>query len=133
MRLTIKLFALLDFISIILLSKQFLGIITHLNEIPKETLSQIKVILMLPLFISLFLSAIELFLLKKIGFITYYVQFPFRLIVWIFSIGFITFLPELFNLGDGWFNLLFKICFIAEFFRIYYTIKIYKTLFKSIA
>lgn len=126
MRYTIKFFAFLDIISIALLGKQFWEIITHLNEIPHETLSQAKVILMLPLFASLFISAVGLMLFKKIGFIAYYIQFPFRLVVWVFSIGFITFLPEYFNLGERWFDILFRICFIAEFFRLYFTIKIHR-------
>ena len=126
MRYTIKFFAFLDIISISLLGKQFWEIITHLNEIPHETLSQAKVILMLPLFASLFISAVGLMLFKKFGFIAYYIQFPFRLVVWVFSIGFITFLPEYFNLGERWFDILFRICFIAEFFRLYFTIKIHR-------
>nr|WP_199159004.1 hypothetical protein [Pedobacter sp. ASV2] len=126
MRYTIKFFAFLDIISIALLGKQFWEIITHLNEIPHETLSQAKVILMLPLFVSLFISAVGLMLFKKFGFIAYYIQFPFRLVVWVFSIGFITFLPEYFNLGERWFDILFRICFIAEFFRLYFTIKIHR-------
>ena len=125
MRVPAKLFAILDIISILLLSKQFWAIITHIDEIPNQTLSQVRVILTLPLFFSLFISAIGLFLFKKFGFITYYIQFPFRLIVWIFSIGFITFLPEALNLGEKWFDILFKVCFIAEFFRLYFTIQIH--------
>jgi len=126
MRYTIRVFALLDVISIALLGKQFWEIITHLNEIPQEILSQAKVVLMLPLFVSLFISATGLMLFKKFGFITYYIQFPFRLIVWVFSIGFITYLPELLNLSGKWFDILFRMCFIAEFFRLYFTIKIHQ-------
>lgn len=126
MRTATKFFALLDVISILLLAKQFWAIITHINEIPDQLLSQIRVVLTLPMFLSLFLSAVGLFLFKKFGFITYFIQFPFRLIVWIFSIGFITFLPEILNLGERWFDILFKICFIAEFFRLYFTIQIYR-------
>lgn len=126
MRNTIRIFALLDIISIVFLAPSFYEIITHLNQIPAEFLSQARVILTLPLFISLFISAAGLMLFKKFGFITYYLQFPFRLVVWVFSIGFITFLPEWFKLGENWFNLLFKICFIAEFFRLYFTIQIQK-------
>ena len=126
MRTATKFFALLDVISILLLAKQFWAIITHINEIPDQLLSQIRVVLTLPMFLSLFLSAVGLFLFKKFGFITYFIQFSFRLIVWIFSIGFITFLPEILNLGDRWFDILFKICFIAEFFRLYFTIQIYR-------
>lgn len=131
MKNTAKFFALLDIISVILLAKQFWGIITHLNEIPDQVLSQVKVFLLLPLFLSLFVSATGLFLFKKFGFITYYVQFPLRLIVWVFSIGFITYVPELLNLNlsDKWFDILFRVCFIAEFFRLYFTIQIHRKTF----
>lgn len=123
---TSKFFGILDIISILLLAKQFWAIVMHLNEIPDQILSQIKVILLLPLFLSLFASAIGLILFKKFGFITYYVQFPFRLLVWVFSIGFITYLPELLNLSDNWFYILLRVCFIGEFFRLYFTIQIHR-------
>jgi len=129
MKNTGRFFALLDLISIFLLARQFWQILTHLNEIPDQILSQAKVILLLPLFVSLFISAIGLILFKKFGFITYYIQFPFRLIVWVFSIGFITFLPEMLSLGEKWFDILFRLCFIAEFFRLYFTIKIHRSVF----
>jgi len=129
MKNTGRFFALLDLISIFLLARQFWQILTHLNEIPDQILSQAKVILLLPLFVTLFISAIGLILFKKFGFITYYIQFPFRLIVWVFSIGFITFLPEMLSLGEKWFDILFQICFIAEFFRLYFTIKIHRSVF----
>ena len=129
MKNTTRFFALLDIISIALLAKQFWQILTHLNEIPDQILSQAKVVLLLPLFVSLFVSAAGLILFKKFGFITYYIQFPFRLVVWIFSIGFITYLPEALNLGERWFDILFRICFIAEFFRLYFTIKIHRSSF----
>ncbi|WP_406824983.1 hypothetical protein [Pedobacter sp. KACC 23697] len=129
MKNTSRFFALLDLISIVLLARQFWQILTHLNEIPDQILSQAKVILLLPLFVSLFISAIGLTLFKKFGFIAYYIQFPFRLVVWVFSIGFITFLPEMLNLGERWFDILFRICFIAEFFRLYFTITIHRSVF----
>lgn len=128
MRNTIRVFGLLDIISIFLLAPSFFEIITNLGQVPPEFISQTRVILTLPLFISLFISAIGLLLIKKFGFIAYYLQFPFRLVVWVFSIGFITFLTEWFKLGENWFNVLFKVCFIAEFFRLYFTIKIQKQL-----
>lgn len=123
MRNTIRFFGLLDIISILFLAQPFWTLITHLNEIPDQFLSQARVILTIPIFISLFLSASGLLLLKKFGFITYYLQFPFRLVVWVFSFGFITLLPEWLNLGDAWFDILFKVCFITEFFRLYFTVK----------
>ncbi|KIA95313.1 hypothetical protein OC25_05515 [Pedobacter kyungheensis] len=130
MKNTTRFFALLDIISIVLLAKQFWQILTHLNEIPDQILSQAKVVLLLPLFVSLFISAAGLILKKKFGFITYYIQFPFRLVVWVFSIGFITFLPEMLNLSERWFYILFRICFIAEFFRLYFTIRIHRSIFR---
>ncbi|WP_316830719.1 hypothetical protein [Pedobacter aquatilis] len=129
MRLAIRFFGLLDIISIGLLAQPFWEIITHLKEIPDQVLSQTRVILTLPMFVLLFISAAGLLLVRKFGFIAYYIQFPFRLIVWVFSIGFITMLPELLNLNQTWFDILFKICFIAEFFRLYFTIRIHKQLF----
>lgn len=129
MRLIIRIFALLDIISIVLLAQPFWEIITHIKDIPQEFLSQARVVLTLPLFVLLFVSALGLMLFKKIGFIAYYIQFPFRLIIWVFSIGFITLLPELLNLKDIWFDIFFKICFIAEFFRLYFTVKIHQKKF----
>lgn len=129
MRLTSRIFSILDIISIILLAKPFFEIITHLKDIPNEFLSQARVILTLLLFILLFVSAIGLMLFKKVGFIAYYIQFPMRLLVWVFSIGFITLLPELLNLNDIWFYIFFKTCFIAEFFRLFFTVKIHRKMF----
>jgi len=129
MRLTIRLFAVLDIISIFLLAIPFWEIITHLKEVPDQFLSQARVLLTLPMFVLLFISATGLLLIKKFGFVTYYIQFPFRLIVWVFSVGFITLLPEFLNLNQAWFDILFKLCFIAEFFRLYFTIKIHREVF----
>lgn len=127
MRVTARIFALLDVISIALTAPQFWFMLSHLNAIPNMPLSKIKVILFLPLFVSLFISAYGLWFYKKLGFVASYIQFPLRLIVWVFSLGFITYLPEWLNLNQLWFNALFKICFIAEFFRLYFTIKMHRS------
>lgn len=124
MRWMLRVFALLDVVSILLLASPFWQIITHLNQIPNQFLSQLNVYLTIPLFISLFVSAAGLFLIKRFGFITYYIQFLVRLLIWVFSIGFITYIPEFFNLSERWFDILFKLCYVAEFFRLYFTIKI---------
>lgn len=128
MRNTGRFFGLLDVISIMLLASQFWNVVTHLDRIPDQLLSQIKVAFLMPLFLSLFISAAGLLQYKRFGFITYYVQFPFRLIVWVFSIGFLTYLPELFqvSLSEKWFYVLLKVCFVAEFFRLYFTIQIHR-------
>lgn len=131
MRILLKIFALLDIISIVFMAPQIWSAVVHYNEIPDQALSIIKVIFTLLIFLSLFISAIGLFRFKKYGLITYYFQFPFRLVLWIFSIGFITFLPELFRQGDQWFNALFRICMVAEFFRCYYTIQVHRAYFRK--
>ena len=129
MRALTKIFAAFDVVSIMLLFEPVLGLLKHLKEIPLNFLSQARVWITLALFISLFASAIGLALFKKFGLVTYYIQFPFRLVVWVFSIGFITLLPEWLNLSDGWFNALFRICIIAEFFRLYFTVKMHPRYF----
>ncbi|MET4081226.1 hypothetical protein ABIB40_001171 [Pedobacter sp. UYP30] len=129
MRALTKIFAAFDLISIILLFQPVLDLMKHFDEVPDSLLSQARVWLTFPLFLSLFASAIGLALFKKFGWIAYYIQFPFRLVLWVFSIGFITLLPEWLNLSDGWFNALFRICIIAEFFRLYFTVKIHRKYF----
>ncbi|MGY3054277.1 hypothetical protein ACVWYG_002483 [Pedobacter sp. UYEF25] len=129
MRVLAKIFAAFDVISIVLLCQPIWSLIVHFNEIPHNFLSQVRVWLTFPLFLSLFASAVGLALFRKFGPITYYVQFPVRLLVWVFSIGFITLLPEWLNLSESWFNLLFRMCIVAEFFRLYYTVKMNRSYF----
>lgn len=129
MRFLTKIFAALDIISIILLFKSVWDLATHLTDVPDNFLSQARVWLTFPLFLSLFASAAGLMFFKKFGLITYYVQFPFRLVLWVFSIGFVTLLPEWLNLSNGWFDALFRICIIAEFFRLYFSVKIHRKYF----
>ncbi|MEO8795835.1 MAG: hypothetical protein ABI390_10230, partial [Daejeonella sp.] len=117
-----RFFAFLDMGSIILLSPQIYSILTHLNELPGETVSRIKIILLLIVFLLLFISAAGLFLFKRFGAISYYIQFPIRLVVWVFSFGFLTFISEYFN-NPLVFDWLFKLAIILEFFRLYYTIQ----------
>jgi len=131
MRRLLKLFALLDVVSIVFMAPQIWAVSVHHNEIPNQLLSIVKVIFTLLIFLSLFVSASGLFRFKKYGLITYYIQFPVRLVLWVFSIGFITFLPELLHQGDQWFSLLFRICMVAEFFRCYYTVQAHRLYFRK--
>jgi hypothetical protein len=126
MRLTFKVFALLDLISILFLSTQLWTLLTHLHEVKTDAFSIVKVCLTVLMYVSLFLTVAGLYRFRKYGLITYYIQFPFRLFLLVFSIGFITLLPELFPLGDEFFSWLFRICVMAEFFRLYYSILAYK-------
>lgn len=130
MRAALKTFAFLDLISAAFLGMQVFQIITHLDQIPSDWMSVVKAGSMTAIFFSLFVSMTGLWLSKKFGFITYFVQFPFRLLLWVFSLGFITLIPEALSYyGDGWFDVLFKLCIMAEFFRLYFTIRFYRRLF----
>ena len=130
MRLTLRSFALLDILSLLFMSVQIWQIITHFDESSYKLSEQIRVILMFPMFILVIMAAIGLFFVKKFGFILYYIQFPFRLYLWVFTLGFITLLPEAFGFFEGiWFDILLKVCFVAEFIRLYLTIRIHRALF----
>lgn len=131
MRSLLKIFALLDVVSIVFMAPQIWTVVVHYNEMPDTELLILKGVFTILIFLSLFISAIGLFRQKKYGLVTYYIQFPFRLVLWVFSIGFITFLPELFNKGDQWFGALFRICIVAEFFRCYYTVQAHREMFRK--
>ncbi|WP_026897617.1 hypothetical protein [Daejeonella oryzae] len=129
MRTTLRFFAILDAGSIILLSPQIYSILSNLGSFPPGNLSRIKLILLLFVFILLFFSSAGLFLMKKFGLISYYIQFPIRLIVWVFSFGFLTFISQYFS-NPLIFDWLFRIAIILEFFRLYFTGKIHLKYFK---
>lgn len=126
MRRTFKFFALLDLISIIFMFSQVWFLLTHLGQIKTDAFSLIKASLTLLIYASLFYTAIGQYRFKRYGVIVYYIQFPFRLFLMVLSIGFITMLPEVIDMGEQFFSWLFRICIVAEFFRLYYTILAYK-------
>ena len=123
MRILFRAFALLDLFSLLFMTMQLVAIA---HNFAKLTLLSDKVqsILMFPMYILVAVGAYGLFFQKKIGFISYYIQFPFRLYLWVLSLGFITLLPEAFsNYDDKWFPILLKVCYVGEFVRLYLTIK----------
>lgn len=126
MRRTFKIFALLDLISIIFMFSQVWFLLTHLSQVKTDAFSLIKASLTLLIYVSLFYTAIGQYRFKRYGVIVYYLQFPFRLFLMVLSIGFITLLPEVIDMGEQFFSWLFRICIVAEFFRLYYTILAYK-------
>jgi hypothetical protein len=130
MRLLTKVFALLDAVSILFMAPQIWTVLVHQETLQHDAFTLGKVAFTVLIFISLFISTTGLIRMKKYGIITYYIQFPFRLVLWVFSIGFITLIPELLNQGDQWFGILFRICIIAEFFRCYYTVQIHRAYFR---
>ncbi|RWU05421.1 hypothetical protein [Pedobacter chitinilyticus] len=123
MRILFRAFAFLDLFSLAFMTMQLVSIV---NNFAKLTLLSDKVqsILMFPMYLLVAVGAYGLFFQKKIGFISYYIQFPFRLYLWVLSLGFITLLPEAFsNYDDKWFPILLKVCYVGEFIRLYLTIK----------
>lgn len=128
MKNTLRFFALLDVVSIALLSRQIFQIATHLDQWPVQTLSQVHIVALALVYVSLFFSAIGLFQHKLYGLVTYYIQFPFRLLVWVFSFGFLTFISQYFN-NPLVFDWLFRLVIMLEFFRLYFTIRIHRRYF----
>ncbi len=132
MRRTFKFFALLDLISIVFMFSQVWFLLSHLGQVKTDVFSLVKVTLTLLIYVSLFYTATGQFRFKRYGVIIYYIQFPFRLFLMVLSIGFITLLPEVINMGEQFFSWLFRICIVAEFFRLYYTILAYKRFIRII-
>ncbi|RZL32468.1 MAG: hypothetical protein EOO96_14005 [Pedobacter sp.] len=123
MRLLLRSFAFLDLISLVFMAMQLSQIAQHFSILEKQS-DKLSAILMFPMFFLVLVGAITLFLGKKLGFILYYIQFPFRLYLWVFSVGFITLLPEAFgSFDDALFDALFKLCFVAEFMRLFLTVR----------
>lgn len=131
MRILLRFFAFLDSIALFLLGMQLWHIFHHFGEIEKQS-EKLSSALMFPMFILVAVGAIGLWFVKKFGFIVYYIQFPFRLYLWVFTIGFIALLPEAFGrFEDYWFNLILKTCIVAEFIRLYLTIKVHLNLHRQ--
>lgn len=123
MRLVLRSFALLDALSLIFLGMQLWHIAQRYQAIVQQS-EKLSATLMFPMFALILVGAIGLWLAKKFGFILYYIQFPFRLYLWIFTLGFITLLPEaLESFEDYWFDILLKVCMVGEFIRLYLTVK----------
>lgn len=123
MRILLRVFALLDVLSLIFMAMQLWAIVKQYSAMTLLS-DKVQSVLMFPMFVMLVIGIVGLFKLKKYGFVSYYIQFPFRLYLWIFTIGFITLLPEALSVyDDKWFPILLKVCIAAEFVRLYLTIK----------
>lgn len=130
MKNTLRFFAFLDVLSFILLSEQVFRILANIRNLPPETLSAIRIILLLIMYPLLLVSAYFLYRIKKQGLIAYYIQFPMRLLVWVFSFGFITLTSQYFT-NPLVFDWLFRIAIILEFFRLYFTVQIHRQYFRG--
>lgn len=123
MRILLRIFAFLDVLTIIFMTMQLWDISNNFDKFTVRS-EKIQAILMFPVFALVIIGALGLSLAKKYGFISYYIQFPFRLYLWVLSLGFITLLPEaLGNYDDKWFPILLKVCYVGEFMRLYLTIR----------
>jgi hypothetical protein len=123
MRNLFRFFAALDLLALGFLALQLWQIVLHFNEITLIS-DKVQSVLMFPLFILLIMGAFALLKFKTIGLRLYYVQFPLRLYLWVFSIGFITLIPEALGyFDDKWPSILLKACFVFEFIRLFLTIK----------
>ncbi len=123
MRILFRAFAFLDLFSLLFMTMQLVTIISNFDKITLLS-DKVQSFLMFPMFILVAIGAYGLFFQKKVGYISYYIQFPFRLYLWVLSLGFITLLPEaLSNYDDKWFSILLKVCYVGEFIRLYLTIK----------
>jgi len=131
MKNTLRFFAFLDLLSFILLSEQVFQILANIGNLPPETLSAIRIVLLLVMYPLLLLSGYYLFRIKKPGLFISYVQFPIRLLVWVFSFGFITSLSGYFT-NPLIFEWLFRVAIILEFFRLYFTIQIHRRYFRGL-
>ena len=131
MKSTLRFFAFLDIISFILVSQQVFNILANLQNLPPESASVIRIVLLLILYPLLLVSGYGLLRNKKFGLITYYFQFPMRLMVWVFSFGFLTFISQYFS-NPIVFDWLFRIAVILEFFRLYFTVQIHRRHFRGL-
>lgn len=123
MRKLLRAFAFLDILSLIFMSMQLWAIAKNFSKFVLLS-DKIQGILMFPMYALVLVGAYGLFFQKKYGFVSYYIQFPFRLYLWVLTLGFITLLPEaLGNFDDKWFPILLKVCFVGEFLRLYLTIR----------
>ncbi|MCJ0741599.1 hypothetical protein [Pedobacter montanisoli] len=128
MRKLFLVFAFLDAISLIFLGMQLWQISSDFSKITLLS-EKISSVLMFPMFALIAYCVYAQIKAKKIAAVWYYVQFPFRLYLWIFSIGFISLIPEAIGLfEDKWFDITLKTCIMFEFIRLYLTIRNHKKL-----
>ena len=122
MKYWLRFFGFLDALSILLIAPQILLLLKSFDTIPPGVLYIISV-LRIVLFLSLFVSAAGLIMLKKVGGMTYYIQFLFRFFTLIFSFGFITYLNDFFPEWQSAVRVTLTLVVFGEFLRLYFTYK----------
>jgi hypothetical protein len=112
------------------MNQQVYSIGINYNNIPDPTPSKIRIALLMLNYLLLFVSATGLLMLRKFGLITYYIQFPLRLMAWVFSFGFLTITSEYLNI-PGLSQWLLRFVVVLEFFRLYFSIRIHRSWFRT--
>lgn len=130
MRNLFKFFSVLDAICLLFLAMQF-QFYYKSDYTFISLISEPRIVGQFLTFILISLSCIGQSKMKKIGHIAYYIQFPARLILFIYSIGFVTLFPEALGyFEDFWFDFLLGVCVLFEFLRLYFTIRYHKLVFQ---
>jgi len=130
MKSTLRFFAFLDILSFILLSQQVFNMLSNTQgwSTASSAMRMGVLLLMYPL---LLLSAYALYRVRKLGLLVYYIQFPMRLFVWVFSFGFLTLISQYFD-NPQVFDWLFRTAVVLEFFRLYFTFQIHRQHFRGL-
>lgn len=130
MKSTLRFFAFLDILSFILLSQQVFNMLSDIQSWSTAS-SGIRMGVLILMYPLLLLSAYSLYRIRKLGLLVYYLQFPMRLFVWVFSFGFLTLISQYFN-NPQVFDWLFRIAVVLEFFRLYFTFQIHRQHFRGL-
>jgi len=125
MKTILRLFGLLDIAGIILTAPQVWVLISGFDKISSPLLLTLALIRML-LFVSLFISAAGFILLKKYGIFTYFIQFLFRFVTFIFTFGFITYFNSFLPGSEEAVRATLTLAVFGEFLRLYLSIRYLK-------
>lgn len=127
MKQSIRLFALLDFLSLIFMGMELWAMFFRHQIVDEKFSEQLRAYMLIPMFLLVLIAAVGFMRMRRFACVLYYIQFPFRLYLWVFTWGFITLLPEAFGYyGDAWPAWLLKLCFVLEFLRLYVTIRFHR-------
>lgn len=122
----LKCFSFLDFICLVFLGMQLWLVLERASGYG-DVSDFIYPISKMLTFLFIAVSWIGLFFGKIWGIIAYYIQFPFRIALFIYSIGFVTLLPEAFgSYEQHWYEWLLGSCVFFEFLRLYLTVQYHR-------
>ena len=131
MKWILRSFALLDLLSLFFLYDNFL--LQFQSILANEPLTSIEFfwrILFIGTYFSLFVGAVFLAIPKKAGIIIYYCQVPFRVMFFIYSLGYISALSKYAN-WEYIQNVLIAVVIFLEMLRIYYSYLIQTKLYNK--